>query len=408
MEKTSSPRDASFARRAARKVLFLPETYPPDIGGIAVSAQRIVSVLHGRLSAVAVFSLSPRLADGQVVCSTAHGVTHYRCGRSNDGPRNLLAAADALSDIVLAEKIDVLHGISLAQPAGWLATVVGQRTGRPSVVSIRGNDLDRDIFDGKRGWFRLEALRRATAITAVSRELAMRARALVPRREIYFVTNSVDGQIFAPGRAEPDFKEELQVGGDTLVGFVGVARAKKGIVELLGAVARLAQERPLRLVCVGGARADGEAAFEEIHERFPSLRGKISLLPYLSRQDMVAFYRSCDLIVLPSRSEGMPNALLEAMAVGVPVAARIVGGVRDIVRSLKRPTVYPLGAAAREGFSEATVLNGLRIALADDDWARCRRGRAGRVAMLRNFSHRHERAGFEAVYDHVCPELGVE
>ncbi len=381
------------------KILFLPETFPPDPGGIAVSALRISTLLAPQLGGVCVFTTTPRLPDGHLQKEEHEGLVVYRMGLSPDEGRCLLAATEAVCDIISQERIDLLHAISLAQRAAWVAVTAACRMGRPSVVGVRGNDFDRDIFDGKRAPFRLEVLKKASAITTVSSELAHRVRCLCPRRHIRYITNSVDGSYFCPGPAEPNFRQELKVAPEELLfGFVGVARAKKGIDELLAAFCALLPDFPLRLALIGGARRDGEEMLDEYHASFPKICGKVDLLPYLPRQEVRAFYRSCDLLVLPSRSEGMPNALLEALAVGRPVAARPVSGVKDIMASSKRPILFPLAGGGASGFLGDTIKEGLLQAIKTPAAQRERRGRAGRVAVMRHHSKLDERVGYLRLY----------
>jgi len=96
--------------------------------------------------------------------------------------------------------------------------------------------------------------------------------------------------------------------------------------------------------------------------------------------DTVPYYRAMDLMVLPTRREGFPNAVLEAAAAGVPVIATLSTGARDAVvpevTGLLIPPGYP------EAISEA-VLKLLR-----DPDRRRRMGRAARAWVLEHFVNR--------------------
>jgi glycosyltransferase involved in cell wall biosynthesis len=60
-------------------------------------------------------------------------------------------------------------------------------------------------------------------------------------------------------------------------------------------------------------------------------------------KDMRGFYASCDLLVLPSRSEGSPNVVLEAMAMKLPVVASDSTATREVVAHLRDGLLFPVG-----------------------------------------------------------------
>jgi glycosyltransferase involved in cell wall biosynthesis len=81
---------------------------------------------------------------------------------------------------------------------------------------------------------------------------------------------------------------------------------------------------------------------------------------FAGRQDNVAaLMRACDLFVLPSQWEGLPNVVLEAMAAGVPVVARAVEGVRDLLEDGKSGIVVPLNG-------DGALADALRAALREN------------------------------------------
>jgi glycosyltransferase involved in cell wall biosynthesis len=112
-------------------------------------------------------------------------------------------------------------------------------------------------------------------------------------------------------------------------GTVGRLAETKGQRILLEAFAKVYEKYPKSwLVIAGKGRLESELrafAIElNIHER-------VLFLGY--RTDIPAVLRACDVFVLPSIAEGLPGALLEAMATGIPVIASRVGGVPEILSS---------------------------------------------------------------------------
>ncbi|MSR36654.1 MAG: glycosyltransferase [Gemmatimonadetes bacterium] len=116
---------------------------------------------------------------------------------------------------------------------------------------------------------------------------------------------------------------------ERVVGIVGRLVPVKNHELMLDAFARLARSpgAPWRLVVVGG----GEERERELRERSRRLgiEGRVLWLGW--RQDLDKLYPAMDVAALTSHDEGTPVALLEALAAGVPVAARAVGGVAEVL-----------------------------------------------------------------------------
>ncbi|MGM0575131.1 MAG: glycosyltransferase [Myxococcota bacterium] len=107
--------------------------------------------------------------------------------------------------------------------------------------------------------------------------------------------------------------------------FLGRLSPEKGADVLLDALGRT--DAPLHLTIVG----DGpERARLEARARDAGLDGAVRFAGY--RTDVPTFLEGADALVMPSRREGMPMALLEATASALPVVASAVGGVPDVVR----------------------------------------------------------------------------
>lgn len=129
---------------------------------------------------------------------------------------------------------------------------------------------------------------------------------------------------------------ELRLGkDDLLIGSVGRLDEQKGHCYLIQALAHLKDE-PMRLVILGEGphRHRLEALIRRLHlEKHVWLIGE--------REDMPSWLSAFDIFVLPSLWEGLPNALLEAMAIGLPVAASSVDGVLEAVVDGKNGILLP-------------------------------------------------------------------
>lgn len=151
----------------------------------------------------------------------------------------------------------------------------------------------------------------------------------LPGERIWVVPNGVDADAFTVEEG----KEELRAGlGMDLVGpvigYIGRLEGPvKGLAHLLEAMAIMRREG---FACTMGVF--GEGPWEgEMRRRAHALgiHGLVRL--YGMRRDIPRVLKALDLLVLPSLREGCPNAILEAMAAGVPVLATCVGGVPEMV-----------------------------------------------------------------------------
>lgn len=133
--------------------------------------------------------------------------------------------------------------------------------------------------------------------------------------------------------------------GEVLIGTVANLRPGKGYDVLLPA-ARLLIDRglPVRFAAVGSGPLDAEVA--QLHRRL-GLGDRFALLG--GRADAMQVLAGFDVFALPSSSEGLPVAVMEALALGVPVVASSVGGIPDLVEHGRQ------GLLVRPGSVESLV-----------------------------------------------------
>jgi glycosyltransferase involved in cell wall biosynthesis len=114
---------------------------------------------------------------------------------------------------------------------------------------------------------------------------------------------------------------------------------RKGLNYLIEAVAILAPKYPalrLKVMGDGSARPALEALVKE-----RGLEGKVVFLGRIPREETSTYYQEASLFVLPSLNEGMSNAMLEALATGLPIIATPTGGTAELVTEGKNGAVVP-------------------------------------------------------------------
>ncbi len=364
-------------------ILILTEKYPPDAGGLAVSTHRLAHGLARTGHAVCVSVLCDLAAPGDVVEADDAGLTVFRIGTQRRLDDTLAGWFDHVVALHAGRSFNIIHAMYVTRPA-FVAVAAARYLGRPSVVSARGNDLDRTAFDPGKFSQIVWALRNASAVTAVSADLARKACTFVPGVEARVVPNSVDTARFTPGPRDEALADSLGLGGAAVVAFVGEARQKKGLTVLLPAFARACarSDRKLALLMVGGVRQDDASVLEVFRRQNPAL--DLCLVPAVRHAELVAYYHLADVLVIPSLRDGMPNALLEGMACEKAVVASRVGGIPDVLcrAGTENGVLVPPG--------DVTALTDAILALTADPSLRTRLGRAARLTVASNFTPAQE------------------
>ena len=236
-------------------------------------------------------------------------------------------------------------------------------------------------------------LRRYDHVVTVSPDLDAAVGALgVPAARRTLILNGVDEQRFqrrVPSAAAAWRARHGIPAARRVVGAVGRLSDEKGFDDLIEAVrALLGEGHDLQLAIAGEgpARARLQARVDRV-----GLRGRVALLGRV--ENPVELYDAADLFVLSSRREGMPNALLEAMSMQLPVVAAAVGGVPTAIRDGENGLLYPASDVA-------ALTAALRRALGDR--ALCEQlGAAARRTVEQRFTFAARMVAERAVYDRL-------
>jgi glycosyltransferase involved in cell wall biosynthesis len=243
-------------------------------------------------------------------------------------PVNGLAMAWKLLPHVRAFQPDLVLNY-VVYPDGFAAVRIAQALGCPAVLTAIGSDLNR-ISDRLTGVMTRYALRHAAFVTTVSRDLAATAQRLGSRPETTrAILNGCDTTVFYP-QDRNAARQALGIADDVeAVVYAGRLDVRKGLLELIGAVAELRAKRP-RLQCyIVGDGPDRPLLVAAIAQL--GVADAVRLEPSCLTAQIAQWMAAADLVTLPSYKEGCPNVVIEALSSGRPVVATNVGGIPELM-----------------------------------------------------------------------------
>lgn len=229
------------------------------------------------------------------------------------------------------QPFDLVLGVSML-PDAEAAVVVGAQLGLPVAALAVGSDVM--VYPDRMPvlWQRLcRTLERVDLPVAVSRSACRRlAETGRCRREPLCVYLSRDTADFSPAADKDAVRRQLGWPVDGIIAiYVGGLVPSKGMHELAAAAEPLLTRRSrFRLVCVGDGPSRDELAQLAVRVGRPDA---VTLAGRVAPERVPLFLQGSDFLVLPSYSEGMPQAVLEAMNCGLAVVATRVGGVPEAV-----------------------------------------------------------------------------
>jgi glycosyltransferase involved in cell wall biosynthesis len=214
----------------------------------------------------------------------------------------------------------------------WMAEAVGI----PAVVHVHGSEFDvfHDRAPSVVRWIIRATLTRAAVVVALGERWARRLRAIAPGACVVTIPNAV--------RLPPDRVRQPGAGEPVNVVFLGEIGERKGAFDLLEAWARVVPQgcAGTALLTMAGDR-EVERARVAVDRR--GLADTVRVLSWLGPDEVAALLRSSHVLVLPSRSEGQPMAVLEAMANGLCVVTSDVGGLPEMIEDGTSGLLVPPG-----------------------------------------------------------------
>jgi glycosyltransferase involved in cell wall biosynthesis len=284
-----------------------------------------------------------------------------------------------------------LYANMLGIPAAAIARV-------PIIISSR-RDLGHLAWyqGGRRAWMRrLQGLSAVVLTNAAAIRESLIAEDHFPRDKVRVIHNGVDFERFAQTGGHRDWLLPGTEGEKWIVLVGNMLGDVKGHPYAIAAAPAILREFPkTRFVFVG----DGQARQEL--ERQVAQSGLDRHFSFLGRRNDVArILACCDIAMLPSKAEGLPNAILEYMAAGLPTVASQVGGNAELIEEGKTGLLIPPA-------DSSALANALLRILRDTDLAE-KLGKSARQYVASHFSFERLVKNTDELYTELLRSRGLE
>ncbi|MFZ5857955.1 MAG: glycosyltransferase family 4 protein [Chloroflexota bacterium] len=312
-------------------VVMLVNEFPPlPVGGAERQAERLSGWLAARGWKISVLT---RGAASLPSRETRDGFEILRIRPRGPGKLKSLTFVLGALWTLFRRRHDykILHAHLSFGPA-FAAVIAARLLGKRVIVKLGNSGEYGDIRVSQktfRGRMRLFALRRwADAVIAL--DDAMQAEALAAgfdSRRLRRMNNGIEFAFFSSARTKDEAKSSLRLAGKTVVMFMGRLSEQKSLPTLLNAFSAARKKCPaLHLLLLGDGPSRSELEFQA--EKL----GITSNVTFAgSQRDVRPYLEAADIFGLPSVSEGISNALLEAMSAGLACVVTPVGGNADVL-----------------------------------------------------------------------------
>ena len=324
-------------------ILLINYEYPPLGGGAgqatAALAREFAAAGHAPIVLTARYRAQPALEESAGVRIVRLPVLRRRADRCTPFEMLTFLASASIHALRRARawRLDATIAF-FGIPSGPVALLLKWLHRTPYVVSLRGGDVpgfqpyDLAFFHKLLGPFIHFLWKHASAVIANSAGLQTLAQRFAPELTLEVVPNGVDAAAFHPST------ESTMRPGPVRLLFVGRVVFQKGLDVLWRALAALPPALVWHLEIIGDGEQRPPLALEAARLGFAE---KVTFAGWCDRAHIAERYRAADLFVFPSRDEGMPNVVLEAMASGLPIVATAIAGSEELVRENENGYLVP-------------------------------------------------------------------
>lgn len=315
------------------KILVVSHEFPPIGGG---GANACLFLTKGYVEAGHSVTVVTVWYEGLKEYEVLNGVEIYRV-KSKRAHKEHCSFMEMLSYIVKAiplttrlqkeQKYDICQ-VFFGIPSGVIGYWLKLRFGLPYIIRFGGGDIPgfQDRFKTVYkliGPFVKIIWKNASALVANSQGLKEFALKFYKKRPIEVIYNGVDTDVLYPDQAERD---------NSRVNLLFVSRLieRKGLQHIIPQLKKIKEgtNKNIHLTIVG------DGPYRETLENLAEQHGVESMVSFEGQKDknqLLPYYQAGDIFVFPSKREGMPNAVLEAMACGLPIVMTPCEGSQELI-----------------------------------------------------------------------------
>jgi len=341
------------------KILSILTYYHPHWTGLTRHAQFLAEGLARRGNSVSVLAVRhhPDLPSEELL----NGVRVLRVPAIGTFSRGMIAPSFVLAAARLIRQHDVIQ-IHTPLPEAPLVALLCRLLGRPLLMSHHGDIVlptgapNRSIEIAAYALLSLAA-RMATRVTSYTSDYAADSRMLRGLgAKLVCILPPVTELPNIPA-SEHSMRTELALSGRRIIGFAGRWVWEKGFDTLLEALPSLLRTHPDVQLVLAGMQPHYENFLERCRPAIQRVGDRLTFLGLIrERWRMAAFYRLCDVFVLPSRSDMFALVQVEALLCGAPLVASDIPGARVVVRETGAGVLVPPG-------NPEALANGIRSVL---------------------------------------------
>lgn len=337
--------------------MIIPNFYPA-VGGAESQARVLAKTLHQQTIDVRILTRVPSGFSREAFLEPSlEGIPVLRTATfGNTAVDSIYYLLAGFWQLLIKGRGAIYHAHAVGS-AGWLAVAAGRLLGGRSIVKLRTNcDVYEQTYASGLGkwqfWLLMHVADRLLVVNYQVKDWLIRRG--IAAEKIFYLPNSVDTHQFSPvdPRRKAEIRKQSKIpAGKRIVLYVGRLSFVKGVDLLIAAWAKLPADcRQLAELWIVGDGPERQKL-----ERQASEAGIRASVVFTGLQDhVVGYYQAADLFILPSRAEGLSNALVEAMACELPCLASAVGGALDLIvdgqngRLFEREDVHSLTARLTE------------------------------------------------------------
>jgi len=227
-------------------------------------------------------------------------------------------------------RFDIIHAHFVYRP-GYIAAILGKILGKPAIITAHGSDIHQNLYNEDRLFRKrtIDAMRWSNKIIAVSESLKkMIGKEGFGKKTCVIPCGFSEKEFYPMDKKECRVKLSLKT-NDKILLFIGNLVTVKGVDVLIEAFKIFRNEGDnVQLIVIG----DGpERRALERQVRDFSVNRMVYFLGRKDPTEIPLYINAADILVIPSRDEGRPVVIFEALACGRPVVASRVGGIPETI-----------------------------------------------------------------------------